>query len=117
MLHDKTYDEPVHAAADLAMSETYPYYRLSTYEICGSKGYSIICDMFLKYYANKVPVCIAYAGRKLYRDDFAAIWLMGEEAMDPKTKQRPNSEPMGEIIWSSKWPGEEVLDIRRLKNL
>jgi hypothetical protein len=87
---------------DLARNtQIYPYYRMSTYEIYGSTDYEVLCGMFLKYYAEKVPVCIAFSPKN---KDLLAIWLIGKEAFDPKTKQMPNSEPIGEILWCSDWP-------------
>lgn len=91
----------------------YPYYRMSTYEIVDSEGYRMLCDMFLKYYAEKVPVCIALGHHSMHRDNLAAIWLIGREAVDKKTKQTPNSEPIGSIIWCSDWPDIPDMEVER----
>ena len=84
----------------------YPYFRLSTYEVYGSAEYGVLCDMFLKYYAGRMPVCLALHSQAVNPNLFAAIWLIGKEVCDPKTKSKPNSEPMGEIIFQSNWPNE-----------
>lgn len=90
----------------------YPYFRLSTYEIYGSEGYEVLCGMFLKYYAEKVPVCLAFHGTAVNPKQFIAIWLIGKEAFDPKTKSIPNSEPMGEILWCSDWPDSDDKEVK-----
>lgn len=111
--HEKLTFLPLKALKDImARPDKYPYYRMSAYEIYGSEGYQTLCDLFLKYYAERRPVCIAFAGRKMHRDDFLAIWLMGKEAYDPKTKQQPNAEPIGEILWCSDWPQTDDKEVR-----
>lgn len=85
----------------------YPYYRLTNYVNRMEEGYKVICEMYFKYYHGRQPCAIAKSGRegKGYEisGEYLALWLMGDEAVDEKTKEIGNNEPMGEIVASWDW--------------